>query len=426
MAGSHLTFGPYHSRAKATIALGRFADAALGPGIGLIWVEKGDAVLLRPPRYGLDGLGITLVAQWTLNPPPVPPPSGFWQNIKAGVEKALALEGEAELRRSQAELAEGRAIDHFVAESWHRIGEYVEGHPVEVGSVAVAGDAIGVLAGVVAFGMVFVAGAPFTAAIAATMLAGGASAVLLAADGQMLAYRVEGREEDAAALENKEWYRTVMKVGPLLLLPDLAMNLPDAVRAARGLDYTRAEREVTETGKDLDRIGDARDAEQEKFEDRQRRRARRHRIGDHLPRRMAAMQRRVARLTDQYVLAQKRVEDAARELRIARIEMWKARSIDAFASSATTYTGTLEAVDLSGHTDDADAHATTPMEERGHKLLRLLSADPSHPSHPSAGRSAGMCAYGDERRFTLPAHLPASAGTLHFRLGVSSKFERAP
>lgn len=200
------TWGPYRSQSDALFSLGRFANRACGPGIGLAWSSGGMLYPLRRPVYDSDGFGDVLVVEW--NPPALPAKphvaasAGFWDRMMRVIERGLELQGQAEIAQAQAM----NAFANSVLTS--RFAQHSDD------GVAVALDAIGV---VVSLTLLASTGVGLLG-----LLALGGSAFLLGVDGAIYGTEMSGDEDGAKDL--KESTEAMRITATILTLPDLFWN----------------------------------------------------------------------------------------------------------------------------------------------------------------------------------------------------------
>lgn len=179
-----MNWTPYANEGEATFCLTRFVDAALSPEIGIIWCSQDACALIRKPKPDASGYSYTVVMDWHPAPPPPPAKPTVWQKVEKLFWDAMEREGEAELARSQADLAMGQAIVNFFGS---KEGEHVTGMAVDV-------------LGVLCFAALFIPGIGeaelgFVAAVRAGewALTAGRVTAGMAAIGSGLAARVDGK-----------------------------------------------------------------------------------------------------------------------------------------------------------------------------------------------------------------------------------------
>lgn len=211
MPKSPALWEPYCHRADAEFHLSNFAGRVLGPKAGVIFFDGLAAARLKPALPDADGHALDLVVSASRFPLAAPDP------LSNASPQTIAQLSHAWSQRVAA--ASGpTALDRGLAATRQFMGE----HKIAFGAAAVAGDAFGVLAGVVSLGLLFAGGAVLLPALG--VVAGAASAVLLFEDGKMLYYELTGDEVHRKALENSWHYKLVETIGPILLLPDLAFS----------------------------------------------------------------------------------------------------------------------------------------------------------------------------------------------------------
>ena len=232
------TWGPYSSQSDATFSLGRFANRACGPGIGLAWSSGGMLYPLRNPVYDSDGFGDVLVVEW--NPPPAhpaklqpAPSSGFWDRLMRIIERSLEMQADAQIAQAQAETQALRAIAN--SPIFQRFTQHADD------GTAVALDAIAVVASLILLptGLGFLGGMALVGA-----------GVLLASDGTIYGLEMAGYDKDA------DWVRDETEIARIaataMTLPDLAVNLPKALREVReASELLRADRTTAQTAQRL-------------------------------------------------------------------------------------------------------------------------------------------------------------------------------
>ena len=317
MAG--FTYGPYGSEAIASVCLSRCTDAVFGDRyMGQIWAEDGGAKVLRPPHYDDDGYGLVLIAILHGLAPPRPdrdsasgkePAHGFLYRLMEAI-------GKSQIQQAEMQQAEAQAVIDLSRSALASAKEFLERHEIPVRGITVAFDALGVIAGgavLMTIGPELAAGALGAAAFAALGgIAGGASAALLATDGLMLGFELTANEAGKKWLEEQSSYQWVQAVAPLLLLPDLLVNLPRAiVSSARAAREIRAlPGEVRETEQQLASARDLLDAHYETEADRTTAAWRN---------RLLELRGKSNKLAEDLSNAQKKLEKAENELTMARI-----------------------------------------------------------------------------------------------------------
>jgi hypothetical protein len=219
-----VSWGPYRNKFDARHHIGSFTDALLGPAPGIVWTDGQGAALLRPPQYDGSGHGITIITSWAgpVPPPPPPPPSEGW------LMDAFAALGNAKIQEARENAAAARQwadeIDKVLHNEWFMT------------NVSTGLDAVGVVGGAaVVFAAVAGGAAIAPIALVAATVAGVASALLLAADGQLAWALDTGDEKAAEEVKASSYFKLVELVGPILMLPDLALSGPAAVREVMSL-----------------------------------------------------------------------------------------------------------------------------------------------------------------------------------------------
>lgn len=212
------TWGPYRSQSDALFSLGRFANRACGPGIGLAWSTGGMLYPLRNPVYDGDGFGDVLTIEWN---PPSPhatqrqaaPPPDLWHRLVRVIERGLEMQAEAQMAEAQAYMAMANSLANS------RLFNHASD------GVGVAIDAIGVVVTI----LLLPAASGVALGLGIAALVGGS--VLLLSDGTIYGMEMSGHDEGAEKVRKiTEPYR----IGATILtLPDLAMGGYKAVAEAR-------------------------------------------------------------------------------------------------------------------------------------------------------------------------------------------------
>lgn len=232
---------PYSSMEEAQRRLGAFADRAVGPACGISFCDGRSLSVLRRPRAGNTGATwMNVLVQHIAVPPPPPAPRGVMQKIGHWFENAMAAYGEAELRRSEAELAASRAELRLLHDDvWLPAHQFMVRHKWAADGVAVAADVIGVVALVgliIAAPEIIAAGTVLgLAALGTGALAGGASVVLLAIDGTVFVTEVSGNEVVSRKIEDNRTVQKIRIAATLALLPDLPVGGTRALAEFRAL-----------------------------------------------------------------------------------------------------------------------------------------------------------------------------------------------
>jgi hypothetical protein len=208
-------WAPFANEAAAQDALLAYTQHANCPSAAIIWTDIGGAKLLRPGVADKDGDVPVLIAHahGPVKPPAAPPHPGLLDNFETAAAKVLAA-------------AEGK-----ISAGWHAANKFIDEHPMAFDGGSVAFDAIAVAGGIFAIATLGVAGVGVVG-----MVAIGAAATLLIADGVHYGFEVadqkfhvQGAAAKTKAIESSQLYRSVEWVAPLLCLPDLVMNTPKAL-----------------------------------------------------------------------------------------------------------------------------------------------------------------------------------------------------
>lgn len=232
------TWGPYRSQSDALFSLGRFANRACGPGIGLAWCSGGMLYPLRTPVYDGDGFGDVLTIEW--NPPPAhpaklqPAPSaGFWDRLVRMIQRSLEMQGEAEIAQAQAQAQAWNAIAN--SPLFKRFGSHADD------GVGVALDVIGVVASIALAS---------TGIGALGLLALIGSGALLVADGTIYGTEMAGNDELADRIRKKS--EGLRIAATIATLPDLAIGGAKALCELREAEeLLQADRTTAQTAQKL-------------------------------------------------------------------------------------------------------------------------------------------------------------------------------
>ena len=223
---------PYADFSDAQRRLGAFADATIGPQCGISYSDGISIGVVRQPSGTADSwLWLNVLRQHVAAPPPPPPkPRGNWGKLKAWFWHAMEISGEAQLQQSQAELAEGQAVDDAIEKHiWLPVHEFLIRHKLLADGVGVALDVVGVVAGIVFIVAAFpeIAGGAAVIGglgIVTGLSAAAGSAVLLGIDGAVFGLEVSGREGRAEELENNKTVQWMRIGATAMLLPDVAVG----------------------------------------------------------------------------------------------------------------------------------------------------------------------------------------------------------
>jgi hypothetical protein len=318
MPKSVASWEPYCHRSDAEFHLSKFAARVLGPRTGVIFFDGIAASRLKCSVPDQDGDALTLVVSSTrlpvapLDPLSTASPQTIHQLSQAWVERlATASSGKPQN-------GPPTALDRAVGNARDFIGK----HKIAFDTAAVVGDTFGVLAGVVSIGALIVAGV--TLAPVLGLVAGAASLLLLAEDGRMLRYELRGDEVRKQQLENSWHYKLVETVGPIMVLPDLAVS---GARTFASLPKTA--REVGEAAEEATQSA-RRLADQRQAIDRLTRANRDHPDQPWMGQQASQMREQANGLADTVRTAQQKLDAARRELMLLR-------TIEAPAYLATIY-----------------------------------------------------------------------------------------
>lgn len=228
------TWGPYASQSDAAFSLGRFANRACGPGIGLAWSSGGMLYPLRRPVYDGDGFGEVLTVEW--NPPstyPVKvqpaPGAGFWDRMVRIFERSLEMQGEAEIAQAQAyrALANSPIFSRFAQHSDDGAGVVLDAIGVAASLILIS-TGLGVLGGLALLGGI----------------------VLLGSDGAIYATEMAGNENLANQL--REQTEIARIAATIVTLPDLALGGAKALCEFREAEeLLRADRTTAQAAQKL-------------------------------------------------------------------------------------------------------------------------------------------------------------------------------
>jgi hypothetical protein len=230
---------PYADMDDARRRLCLLADRVAKPGCGVSFCDGSRIAVLRHPT-GSTGTWMNVLVRHVAVPPPPPPPDGIMQKIEQWFEKALAAYGEAELQRSQAEMAASREMTKlFHDDVWLPAHQFLVRHKWAADGVAVAADVIGIVAFVgliLAAPEIIAAGTALgIAALVTGTLAGDACIALLAVDGAVFVTEVSANEAFSRMIEEDATIQKIRIAATLFLLPDLPVGGMRALAEFRAL-----------------------------------------------------------------------------------------------------------------------------------------------------------------------------------------------
>lgn len=222
---------PYANFPEARDRLTAFANATVGPQCGISFSNGINiGVVRQPASVGGNWLWLNVLAQHVAAPPPPPKPSGTWGKLKGFFWHAMEIEGEAEIQKSQADLAAGQAIDSAIERHiWLPVHDFLLRHKLLADGVGVALDVVGVVAGAVfivaalpeiAGGAVVVGTLGLVTGVAA--FAG--SLVLVGIDGTVFGLEASGNEGRASQIESNTTVQWMRIGATVMLLPDVAVG----------------------------------------------------------------------------------------------------------------------------------------------------------------------------------------------------------
>ena len=237
---AYIDWGPYGSQGWAWACLTRFAAQVFDPGFGVAWATSTGAVVLHPPAYDDDGLGLMLCVG--CHGPVAPPvkdkkPATFVGRIEDFCLKLMTDYARQQYQQAMMEQAAAEQVDKAIVDHvWKPVNEFLEKHKMAADGIAVGLDALGVLAAV-GVGVVVVAGSvalsPF--ALAAGAAAGAGSLALLAIDGTVFYFEAKGDKAAATEFEDQRFIQWARVGATVLLLPDLAYGGIRALREVKAL-----------------------------------------------------------------------------------------------------------------------------------------------------------------------------------------------
>jgi hypothetical protein len=248
-----MNLGPYATAGEATFCLGRFADAAGGPGLGLIWSDGTACTLLRKPQYDADGFGYSLIVEWRggRGAPPLPQNPTMVQRVVKFFEDAITASGERKLAELQSDMAIGQEVSTWLGNKDHE-------HAVSFGFdilaiVCVAMLFIPVVGEVeMAVGAVVEGGeALATAAKVTGVIAGGGAMLGAYVDGRYLGTRYFVGADAAKEWDESPQAATLSMAAAILALPDFAvggvMLVQDVGRFSKAATAARESTEALRT-----------------------------------------------------------------------------------------------------------------------------------------------------------------------------------
>ena len=229
---------PYADFSDAQRRLGAFADATIGPQCGISYSDGISIGVVRQPSGTADSwLWLNVLRQHVAAPPPPPPkPQGNWGKLKAWFWHSMEISGEAQLQQSQAELAEGQAVDDAIEKHiWLPVHEFLIRHKLLADGVGVALDVVGVVAGavfVVAALPEIVSGAAVvgTLGLVTGVSAATGSAVLLVIDGAVFGVELSGNKALAEQIEDDRRVQWMRVGATVMILPDVPVGAARALR----------------------------------------------------------------------------------------------------------------------------------------------------------------------------------------------------
>ncbi len=237
---AEMDWGPYGTKNWADACLSRFANEVFGYRTGVAWADPYGAVVLRPPAYDDDGLGLMLCVGNHGVVPPKPKrekPPGFAQRVGDVLMRLMADYGRQQMRQALMQQEASKALGDAVVEHvWKPVHEFLEEHKVLADGVAVGLDALGVLAGAgLMIAVVTGAVALSPLALGAGVAAAAGSVVLLAIDGTVFSFEARGEMARAEAIEDEPVIQWARIGATVLLLPDLAYGGIRALREVKAL-----------------------------------------------------------------------------------------------------------------------------------------------------------------------------------------------
>lgn len=249
-----MSYGPYRDASEARQRLSAFTDDICPQRLGIIWSTGDDAVTVRPPSFGGDGMGLSLLFRYDIVP------AIQASSLEQAVDRldhflggALTRMGQSQIQQGQMQMAAARAEVAFVNRNLLTpLNNFIGRHEAVKDAVAVALDVSAVIAGGVAVVGLLAGGLPMAVGVglALGVLAGVAGLALLWQDTKHLWFVMRGDEAGKAELEADPRYRWIEAVGPLLALPDLAMSGRAALRelTSAASQSVRAGRLTSEAG----------------------------------------------------------------------------------------------------------------------------------------------------------------------------------
>lgn len=350
MSKSPAFWEPYCHRSEAEFHLSNFAARVLGRHAGVAFFDGIDAARLKQAIPDAHGDTLDLVAA-VVRPPLMPIEPA--ETLDALTLEQLSREWE---RRIAASAPSARPP--LPAQGVAHARRFIDA-PKTAFDAAAVGDTFGVLAGAVS--IVAIVGGGIALAPVLGAAAGAASLLLLAEDSSMLRYELKGDEVRKKKLETSWHCKLVETVGPLLVLPELAVggtqalaSLPKAARQAG-----EAAEETAQAAQRLATQRHAFDAFKRASLDNPDRAARR--TGMHAMR------------TETSGLAAG-VRRARQKMLAARRELLLLRTIEAPAYLASLYGAGVHGMDP----PEGGSRSTDWLR---HRMDAQSSGDPDHPAH---------------------------------------------
>lgn len=382
MSKSPALWEPYCHRADAEFHLSRFAGRVLGPQAGVIFFDGVAAARLKPAIPDAKGDALHLVVSASRLPVATPDP------LSTASPQTIQQLSQAWTQRLNSSSGAARSRPSALGQGLAKARNFIESHKTGFDAAAVTGDTFGVIAGVVSMAAIFAGGVALAPVLG--MVAGAASVLLLVEDGSMLRYELRGDEVRKKQLESSWHYKLVETVGPIMVLPDLAVSgartlasLPKAAREAG-----EAAEESAQAAKRLAAQRNALDSFSRANLDNPDR---------------AAVQAQVEQMRAQASGFAKSVRETQKKLVNARRELMLLRTIEAPAYMATLYGTGVYGIDP----PDPVTHGVEWMMNSAHH-------DPDHPAHLLVPERTG---------FSNQAGNPSTV--MQFHVGVSHHPEQA-
>ncbi|KVN16668.1 MULTISPECIES: hypothetical protein [unclassified Burkholderia] len=353
MSKSPAFWEPYCHRPEAEFHLSNFAAKVLGRNAGVVFFDGMNAARLKqaiPDARG-DTLDLVVAVVRSAVLPPAP----------SETVDALTLDQLSREWKQRIAASAPSAEPSLLRQSMARAQGFVEGHKTAFDAAA-GGDTFGLLAGAVSIAAIIGGGIALAPVLSAA--AGAASLLLLAEDGSMLCHELKGDEVRPKRLETSWHDRMIETVGPLLVLPDLAVSGPRTLAS-----LPKAAREAGETAEGA--AQGAAQATKRLATQRNALDAFKRASLDHPDR--AAPQARIHQLrTDASSLAT-RVRHAHQKVMAARRALLLLRTIEAPASLASLYGASLHGIE-----------PPAPVSRGGGWLRHQMGEhSPGHPDHPA-------------------------------------------